>query len=115
MVPYTRGREKSRPLSHIMKDLQDLTARGVKEITLLGQNVNSYEGEEGSDFADLLAAVAKTDIERIRFYDFASKRFQSKIGRRYVRQPTEGLRIHPSSFSERKLAHFEFDESRLYP
>lgn len=69
IVPYVRGREKSRPMEDIVADAQALMADGVKEITLLGQNVNSY-GRDLYDeprFADLLRAVSATGIERIRF------------------------------------------------
>ncbi len=71
VVPYTRGRERSRSLESIVKEVESLSARGFKEVTLLGQNVNSYFDEQsvnGGDFADLLAAVAKVDRSlRIRF------------------------------------------------
>lgn len=67
VVPFTRGRERSRSLSSIVKEIEDLSARGFKEVTLLGQNVNSYRDEE-NDFADLLTAAAKVDPSmRIRF------------------------------------------------
>ena len=80
VVPFTRGREKSRPLRHILTDIHALTARGVKEVTLLGQNVNSYECESGTDFADLLRVVAKeTDLERIRFTTSHPKDFDEKL------------------------------------
>lgn len=80
VVPYTRGREKSRPLQHILTDIQHLIKRGVKEVTLLGQNVNSYKAEEGLDFADLLAKVATdTDIERIRYTTSHPKDFNQKL------------------------------------
>ena len=63
IVPYTRGRERSREVSSILNELKDLEQRGFKEVTLLGQNVNSYrycdtERQEGIDFADLLGIVA---------------------------------------------------------
>lgn len=67
VVPFTRGRERSRPLNTIVEELNKLSERGFREVTLLGQNVNSYE-DNGSDFADLLAASAKVDpLMRIRF------------------------------------------------
>lgn len=67
VVPFTRGRERSRSLNSIIKEIEDLSVRGFKEVTLLGQNVNSYRDEE-NDFADLLAAAAKVDpAMRIRF------------------------------------------------
>ena len=80
IVPYTRGREKSRPLSHVLMDVRNLVNRGVKEVTLLGQNVNSYESEDGADFADLLKKVATdTDIQRIRYTTSHPKDFNEKL------------------------------------
>lgn len=80
IVPYTRGREKSRPLSHILMDVRTLIQRGVKEVTLLGQNVNSYTSEDGHDFADLLKKVAtETEIERIRYTTSHPKDFNEKL------------------------------------
>lgn len=69
IVPYVRGREKSRPLEDIQAEAQGLVAQGVKEITLLGQNVNSYGRDLYGQprFVDVLDAVAETGIERIRF------------------------------------------------
>jgi len=71
IVPYTRGRERSRAVDSILNELNDLKAKGFKEVTLLGQNVNSYlykDGEDKVDFADLLAIVAEAAPEmRIRF------------------------------------------------
>jgi tRNA-2-methylthio-N6-dimethylallyladenosine synthase len=67
VVPFTRGRERSRTLSTIISEIENLSQRGFKEITLLGQNVNSYN-DNGNDFADLLAESAKVDSNiRIRF------------------------------------------------
>ncbi|MCX7675638.1 MAG: radical SAM protein, partial [Bdellovibrionaceae bacterium] len=80
VVPYTRGREKSRPLAHVVDDIHRLVQRGVKEVTLLGQNVNSYRSECGADFADLLQAVARdTDILRIRYTTSHPKDFNEKL------------------------------------
>jgi len=67
VVPFTRGRERSRSLGSIVEEIKQLSARGFREVTLLGQNVNSYS-DNGNDFADLLAASAKVDDSiRIRF------------------------------------------------
>ena len=71
IVPYTRGRERSRDVESILREVRDLQARGYREVTLLGQNVNSYrsEGAGGTvDFADLLRMVARAVPDmRIRF------------------------------------------------
>lgn len=67
VVPFTRGRERSRSLDSIVQEIKHLSDRGFKEVSLLGQNVNSYN-DDGSDFADLLAASAKVDPSlRVRF------------------------------------------------
>ena len=69
IVPYTRGRQRSRDMEDILKEINDLINNGTKEVTLLGQNVNAY-GKDlpyGYDLADLLEAVSKTNIPRIRF------------------------------------------------
>src|SRR4029453_808869 len=70
VVPYTRGEEVSRPFADVLAEVRHLAAEGVKEVTLLGQNVNAYRGEfaagEDADFAVLLAHVARVDgIDRI--------------------------------------------------
>ncbi len=69
IVPYTRGKERSRTLEDVMQEIQTLVDEGFKEVTLLGQNVNSYGKDLGIEggFASLLEAVAKTGIQRIRF------------------------------------------------
>lgn len=67
VVPFTRGRERSRELKSIIEEINLLSSRGFKEVTLLGQNVNSYLDAE-NDFADLLAACAEVNRNlRIRF------------------------------------------------
>ncbi|MBR2945750.1 MAG: tRNA (N6-isopentenyl adenosine(37)-C2)-methylthiotransferase MiaB [Bacteroidaceae bacterium] len=70
IVPYTRGRERSRDVQSILREVKDLEARGFKEVTLLGQNVNSYASEEngGVGFSQLLRMVARSVPEmRVRF------------------------------------------------
>ena len=67
VVPFTRGRERSRALQSIVNEIEQLSGKGFKEVTLLGQNVNSYL-DENNDFSDLLAACAEVDrTMRIRF------------------------------------------------
>ena len=69
IVPYVRGREKSRSMEDIIKEAKAYVAAGVKEITLLGQNVNSYGRDLYGEprFAELLKEIDKTGIERLRF------------------------------------------------
>ena len=69
IVPYTRGKQRSRTMEQILKEVQELKNEGYKEITLLGQNVTAYgkDMENGVDFANLLEEVAKIGIPRIRF------------------------------------------------
>ena len=68
IVPYTRGRERSRDVESILREVRDLNDRGFKEVTLLGQNVNSYQGNEGNSFPQLLRRVAETAPGmRVRF------------------------------------------------
>ena len=70
IVPYVRGRETSRPISDVLKEVKQLAKDGYKEITLLGQNVNSYglDFRNGTDFSDLIRALDTVDgIERIRY------------------------------------------------
>ena len=80
IVPYTRGRERSRKKEDILKEVDELIQDGYKEITLLGQNVNAYGKDLYDDYnlGDLLEAIAQKDIPRIRFmtshpWDFTDK------------------------------------------
>ncbi|MFR4802109.1 MAG: radical SAM protein [Eggerthellaceae bacterium] len=68
-MPYVRGRERSRTLEDVVEEARGLVADGVKEITLLGQNVNSYGRDLYGEprFADVLRGVAETGVERLRF------------------------------------------------
>lgn len=80
IVPYTRGKQRSRNHFDIISEVTELYNNGYQEVTLLGQNVNAYgkDLEENYDFADLLAGVSQTGIPRIRFvtshpWDFTDK------------------------------------------
>ena len=81
IVPFTRGRERSRPLLELISDIQNLVRRGVKEVTLLGQNVNSYKSPTcGTNFSRLLENIAlKTDIQRIRYTTSHPKDFDQEL------------------------------------
>lgn len=78
IVPYVRGLEKNRKISEILKEVQCLAESGYKEVSLIGQNVNSYK-DDGFDFADLLREVNKTDIQRIRFMTSHPKDLSPKL------------------------------------
>lgn len=81
IVPYTRGKIRSRLKEDILAEVDDLIKRGYQEITLLGQNVNSYgiDLEEKIDFAALLKLIAQTKIKRIRFATSNPWNWNSKI------------------------------------
>lgn len=85
IVPYTRGRERSRKPEDIIREVKNLTADGVREITLLGQNVNSYKGDENTDFADLIYMLNDIEgLERIRFMTSHPKDLSDKLIQAYV-------------------------------
>ncbi len=68
VVPYTRGRERSRDPQTIVREAEELFSEGYREVTLLGQNVNSYKWDDGTGFAQLLERVAKVNpLLRVRF------------------------------------------------
>lgn len=80
VVPFTRGRERSRDLKELLRDIKGLVSRGVKEVTLLGQNVNSYKSSCGADFGTLLKTLAEdTDIQRIRYTTSHPKDFNQEL------------------------------------
>jgi len=81
IVPYTRGRERSRSVESIMAECRDLAAQGYKEVTLLGQNVNSYglDLPSGIGFASLLDQVASLDIPRVRFLTSYPSQFTDEM------------------------------------
>jgi tRNA-2-methylthio-N6-dimethylallyladenosine synthase len=111
VVPYTRGEEVSRPLADVMKEIRHLAANGVREVTLLGQNVNAYVGEttDGTpaDFALLLVHVAKVEgIERIRYTTSHPLEFTQRLIDAYTRIPKLVSQVHlpVQSGSDRVLA-----------
>ena len=80
IVPYVRGRERSRKPENILKEINELANQGYKEIMLLGQNVNSYNGGEGYGFAKLLTEINKiAGIERVRFISPHPKDFTDDV------------------------------------
>lgn len=99
VVPYTRGEEISRPLIDVLVEAATLAKQGVKEITLLGQNVNAYRGEapdgEIVDFAALLDYVAEIEgIERIRYTTSHPREFTQRIIDCYERNPKLVNHVH---------------------
>ncbi|MBU6438141.1 MAG: tRNA (N6-isopentenyl adenosine(37)-C2)-methylthiotransferase MiaB, partial [Betaproteobacteria bacterium] len=93
VVPYTRGEEVSRPLDDVLTEVAGLAAQGVREVTLLGQNVNAYRGRMGdtaqiADFALLLEYVAEIPgIERIRYTTSHPNEFTQRLIDVYARVP----------------------------
>ena len=98
IVPYTRGRERSRELESIIREVTDLASKGYREVTLLGQNVNSYrfvDGDQVYDFADLLEAVAlAVPGMRIRFTSPHPKDMDDKAIRTMAKYPNICKHIH---------------------
>ena len=111
VVPYTRGEEVSRPLEDVLTEIADLGERGVKEVTLLGQNVNAYLGRmpsgDTADFALLLDFVSEIPgIERIRYTTSHPKEFSQRLIDAYARLPklVSHLHLPVQSGSDRVLA-----------
>ena len=100
IVPYTRGEEVSRPFADILTEIAELTAQGVKEVTLLGQNVNAYRGtmddnDTIADLADLIETIAEMpEIERIRYTTSHPREMTQKLIDMYVRVPKLVSHLH---------------------
>ncbi len=103
VVPYTRGEEVSRPLADVLSEVAHLASEGVKEVTLLGQNVNAYRGDMGegdssaelADFALLLELVSDVPgIERIRYTTSHPREFTPRLIEAYARLPKLASYLH---------------------
>lgn len=111
VVPYTRGEEISRPLDDVLAEVVSLTEQGVREITLLGQNVNDYRGPthegETADLAALIEYIASIDsLERIRFTTSHPLAFSNRLIQAYADVPKLANHLHlpVQSGSDRILA-----------
>jgi len=111
VVPYTRGEEVSRPFDDVLTEVADLADQGVREVTLLGQNVNAYRGTvaggEAADFALLLEYVAEVPgIERLRYTTSHPKEFTQRLMDAYGRNRRLVSHVHlpVQSGSDRVLA-----------
>lgn len=111
VVPYTRGEEISRPLDDVITEIVQLAAQGVREITLLGQNVNAYRGitynDEIADFTTLVEYVAAINgIERVRYTTSHPLEFSARLIQAYARIPELVNHVHlpVQSGSDRILA-----------
>ena len=111
VVPYTRGEEVSRPFEDVLTEIAGLASQGVREVTLLGQNVNAYVGRmadgETADFALLLEYVAEIPgIDRIRYTTSHPKEFTQRLIDAYARIPKLVSHVHlpVQSGSDRILA-----------
>jgi tRNA-2-methylthio-N6-dimethylallyladenosine synthase len=111
VVPYTRGEEMSRPFEDVLTEIADLDAQGVKEVTLLGQNVNAYRGRmadgEIADFALLLEYVAELPgIGRIRYTTSHPREFTQRLIAAHARIDKLASHVHlpVQSGSDRTLA-----------
>ena len=111
VVPYTRGEEMSRPFADVIREVESLTAQGVGEITLLGQNVNAYQGgtDDGDmvDFAFLVQVVAALPgVQRLRFTTSHPREMSQRLIDLYATTPKLASHLHlpVQSGSDRILA-----------
>ncbi|TXG97386.1 MAG: tRNA (N6-isopentenyl adenosine(37)-C2)-methylthiotransferase MiaB [Rhodocyclaceae bacterium] len=112
IVPYTRGGEVSRPFTDVLTEVADLAAHGVKEVTLLGQNVNAYRGDmdgtdEKADLAMLIEYIAEVPgIERIRYTTSHPREMSQRLIDTYIKVPklVSHLHLPVQAGSDRVLA-----------
>ena len=118
-VPYVRGREVSRPCKDILREVEELALKGYKEVTLLGQNVNSYGkgNKEKIDFADLLVLVNQIDgLSRIRFTTSHPKDLSDKLLEKMAEldKVCEHLHLPVQSGSNKILSRMKRGYTREY-
>ncbi|MDX1369133.1 tRNA (N6-isopentenyl adenosine(37)-C2)-methylthiotransferase MiaB [Pseudomonas sp.] len=120
VVPYTRGEEVSRPLADVLAEVLHLAENGVREVTLLGQNVNGYRGDtpdgQLADFAELLYAVAAIDgIDRIRYTTSHPLEFSDALIQAHAEIPelVKYLHLPVQSGSDRILAAMKRNHTAL--
>ena len=110
VVPYTRGEEVSRPVADVLREVEQLAAQGVREVNLLGQNVNAYRGPIDGDRADLAELIqyvaAVQGIERIRYTTSHPVEFNDNLIEAYAETPAlvDHLHLPVQSGSDRVLA-----------
>ena len=107
VVPYTRGEEFSRELDDVVSEIETLARGGVREVTLLGQNVNGWRGADGMNFAALLYHVAAIDgIDRIRYTSSHPLEFSDELIEAYadIPQLCDHVHLPVQSGSDRVLA-----------
>ena len=120
VVPYTRGEEVSRPLLDVLKEIKHLAEHGVREVTLLGQNVNGYRdtlaNDEVVDFAELVRLVAEIDgIDRIRYMTSHPLEFSDSLIDAHANIPKLAKYLHlpVQSGSDRILAAMKRNHTAL--
>ncbi len=109
VVPYTRGEEVSRPFDDVIAEIAHLAAQGVKEVTLLGQNVNAWRGTiDGAqaDFAELLHYICELPLQRIRYTTSHPREFTQRLIDAHAQLPRLAPHVHlpVQSGSDRVLA-----------
>jgi tRNA-2-methylthio-N6-dimethylallyladenosine synthase len=109
VVPYTRGEEVSRPFQDIVAEVAGLAERGVREVTLLGQNVNAWRGSidgANADFAELLYFICELPVERVRYTTSHPREFTQRLVEAHAQLDKLAPHIHlpVQSGSDRVLA-----------
>ena len=120
VVPYTRGEEVSRPVAPVLEEIRHLAGLGVREVNLLGQNVNAYRGDDGqggtTDLAELIVMIRDVDgIDRIRFTTSHPVEFSDSLIDVYAEVPelVSHLHLPVQSGSDRILAMMKRNHTAL--